>query len=293
MLALERFFPHHIRERVEHLLFALAILSLSFTVFFNMVIDERIGQLWPIAEGLFLVCFSLLLFAIRIEIYFHFLRMKLQEEHEISFATLLVIGFHHPRKRDLAKAFLHSHLGKEVAMRLGIAKESIHHFIESKESVPLSIPHKGYFPDLASHIYDEDPYFRDFLERVNISKNHLVTTADVVEKKHHRHLERRPFLRAALKKKEEPLFSLEHVTRSEIEELEHFYRIIITEQAIEQIIVFIREDMLRYVSESERISLLTELIETTLSEHKKRFHGASIIMPADVRSFLIHKKAGL
>ena len=291
VLALERFFPHHNRDRAERILFALSILSLSFTVFFNVMINSPAGRLWPIAQGLFLVCFSLLLITILIEIYFHSLRIRLEKQHEISFATLLVIGLHHPRKKDLAKAFLHSHLGREVALRLGIGKESLRHFMENKKNLNVSLLEKGYFPQLAGHIHDEDPYFRDFLERVEVSRDHLVTTADVVEKKHHRHLSSRPFLKETFHKKEEPVFSLDHITRNDIEELEHFYHIIITEQATQQIIAYFREDMLRFVSENERIALLTELIETSLSAHKERFHGASVIMPADVRGFLIHKKA--
>jgi hypothetical protein len=291
MLALERFFPQHHREKAEQTLFALAILFLSFAVFFNIVIDTRAGSLWPVAEGLFLITFSLLLITILIEIYFHSLRKRLERKHEMSFAALLVIGLHYPRKKDLTKAFLHSRLGKEVALRLGIARETVHHFMSTKENVDMKLPTKGYLQDVAGHIHEEDPYFRDFLDRVHVSKDLLMESSKEVETKHHRHLASRHFLSHAFPKKEEQFFSIDHVARREIEELERFYKIIITEQATQQIVAFFREEMMRYVSEEARTDLLTELIEFSLSAHKERFHGASIILPADVRHFLISKKA--
>jgi hypothetical protein len=291
MLALERFFPHHIRERAEQILFALSILFLSFSVLFNMLIDTRFGTLWPIFEGLFLVCFALLLKTILIEIYFHSLRVRLEEEHEISLAALLVIGLHHPRRKDLAKAFFYSHLGKEVASKLGIAKETLRHFLHTKDAVDMPLPPKGNLPELAGYIHDEDPYLRDFLDRVHVSKDVLVRSTHETERKHHRHLSSRPLLSHVFKKDDVPVFSLDHVTRDEIDELEKFYKIIITEQATQKIVEFFREDMLRYVSANARIELITELIDSTLSAHRERFHGASVILPADVRSFLIDKKA--
>lgn len=291
MLALERFFPHYVREKSERVLFAVAILFLSFSVFFELMIDTPFGVFWPIAQGLFLVSFALLLLTILIEIYAHSLRVRLESRHEMSLATLLVIGFHHPEKRDLAKAFLHSKLGQETVERLGIGKDMLRDFVKTKPHFAVEIPEKGFFGDLAGYIHDEDPYFRDFFDRVHVSKDHLVASAESAEKKHRARLSYRPFLSHAFRRVSKPVFSLDHVARTEIEELEHFYRIIITEQAIQQIVGFFKEEMLRYVSESERLSLLTELIESSLSEHKKRFHGASIIMPADVRRFLINTKA--
>ncbi len=283
MLALERFFPHHIRENAERTLFALSVLALSFAVFFNIAADTRFGMLWPVAEGLFLVLFSLLLKTILIEIYFHSLRIRLEEHHEISFATLLVIGLHHPRKKDLAKAFLHSRMGREVVSRLGIAKETLRHFVHSKEHADIAVPMKGHFSDLAGHIYDEDPYFRDFLERVHVTRDHLVKASEESERRHHKRLSTKPFLSLAFHPEASPIFSLDHVTRLEIEELERFYRIIITEQATEQIVDFFREDMLHYVSEDARIRVLLELVQS----------NTSVISPGDVRRFIISKKAEL
>lgn len=283
MLELEQFFPHHLREKAEQILFALSIFFLSLTVFFNVMIDTQVGALWPIAEGLFLFCFALLLSTILIEIYFHSLRMRLEEQQEISFATLLVIGLHHPRKKDLAKAFLHSHLGREVVARLGIAKETLHHFLKTKDPADIKIPTKGLFHELAGHLYDNDPYFRDFLERVNISRDVLTTSSEMTEEKHHRQLSSRPFLKMVFRPDLQPIFSIDHVTRLEIEELEKFYRIIFTEQAIQLIVNFFKEDLLLYVSEDTRVGFLNELIG---SSH-------SVIMPADVRSFIINKRANL
>ena len=291
MLALERFFPHYLREKAEQVLFALSILFLSFSVLFTIDIDGRFGQLWPIAEGLFLFCFALLLKTILIEVYFHSLRMRLHKEHEMSFATLLVIGLHHPKKKDLAKAFLHSRVGAEVVERLGIAKETLRHFMHNKESVNIALPEKGELPELAAYLHEEDPYFRDFLARVHVSKELLMSGSKEVEGRHHRSMSMRPFLSRVFPKNEEPVFSIEHSVRLEVEELERFYRIIITEQATQQIIIYFREEMLRYVSESERLAFLTRLIEFSLSSHKERFHGASVILPADVRHFLISEKS--
>ncbi len=283
MLALERFFPHHVRERAERFLFALTVLSLSFAVFFNIDLDSRFGMLWPIAEGFFLVTLALLLKTILIEIYFHSLRLRLEAQHEISFATLLIIGLHHPKKKDLAKAFLHSRAGREVVSRLGIAKETLHHFLKTKELVDYTLPSKGFLPDIAGYIHDEDPYFRDFLERVYVTRDHLTKASEEVERRHHRHLSSKPFLSLAFHPESSPIFSVDHVTRLEIEELERFYRIIITEQATQQIIAFFKEDMLHYVSEDTRMTVLLELIQS----------NTSVISPGDVRRFLINKKANL
>lgn len=291
MLALERYFPHYMREKAEEVLFALSIFFLSFSTLFLIATNTPFGKLWPIAEGLFLVCFGLLLKTILIEIYFHSLRRRLEAEQEMSFATFLVIGLHHPKKKDLAKAFLHSRLGREVTERLGIAKETIHDFMLHKDISDVAIPSRGAFPELAAHLHDSDPYFRDFLDRVQVSRDHLISSSREVEGKHHRKLDARPFLSTAFYRKQVPSFSLERAARNEIEELERFYRIIITEQATAKIVEFFREDMLRYVSENARVDLITELIEHCLNAHKERFHGASIILPADARSFLISKKA--
>lgn len=291
MLALERFFPHYLREQAERVLFAFSILFLSFSVFFAIFIDSRFGVLWPVSEGLFLVCFALLLKTILIEVYFHSLRVRLEDDHEMSFATLLVIGLHHPKKKDLAKAFFHSRLGKETVERLGIARESLHHFIHSKVAADYALPAKGHLHELAGYIHDEDPYVRDFLSRVHVSKELLMRGSRETESRHSRRLSTRPFLHHAFPKRETPVFSLDQATRLEIEELERFYRIIITEQATEQIVEYFREDMLRYASEAARSAFLAELIEHCLSSHKERFHGASVILPADVRHFLISKKS--
>jgi len=281
MLALECFFPHKHRDTLERILFAFSVAMISFAVLFNTMLDTRFGKLWSVAEGFFLVSFALLLLTILTEIYFHSLRMRLEKHHEMSFATLLVIGLHHPQKKDLAKAFIHSHLGQEVVKRLGIGREMLHEFIQTKKPHPIRIPLKGYFHDVAGHLYDEDPYFRDFLERVHVSRDVLVKSSEVVEKKHHRHLSSRPFLSAVFHDQEAPIFSLDHATRVDIEELEHFYKIIITEQATQQLIAFFREDILRYISDDARVRLLAELIETS----------PSVILPSDVRNFLIDKKA--
>ena len=281
MLDLEKFFPHYMREKTEQVLFAFSIFFLSLTVFFNVMIDTQVGALWPIAEGLFLFCFALLLSTILIEIYFNSLRIRLEEQQEISFATLLVIGLHHPRKKDLAKAFLHSRLGREVVSRLGIAKETLHHFLKAKDPAEIKVPNKGHFHELAGHLYDNDPYFRDFLERVHITRDILMTSSEMTEKKHHRHLSSRPFLKMVFHPEPKPIFSIDHITRLEIEELEKFYRIIFTEQAIQLIISYFKNDLLLYVSEDTRVSFLTDIIGSS----------SSVIMPADVRSFIINKSA--
>ena len=291
MLALERFFPHHIREKAEQILFAFSILFLSLSVLFSIDITGRFAALWPVSEGLFLVCFALLLKTILIEVYFHSLRLRLEAEHEMSFATLLVIGLHHPKKKDLAKAFFHSRLGREVADRLGIARETLRYFIHSKDIANVPLPKKGYLHDLAGHLHDEDPYLRDFLSRIHVSKELLMRSSEETEVKHHRRLSARPFLNQVFPSNTPPVFSIEHATRLEVEELERFYRIIITEQATQQIVAHFRDDMLHFISEGSRGAFITELIEYCLSAHKERFHGASVIMPSDVRHFLINRKS--
>ncbi len=292
MLALERYFPLHLREKAEEVLFGLSIFFLSFAVLFNLLRYTEAGSmLWPIAEGLFLVTFALLLKTILIEVYFNYLSRQLEKSHEMSFATLVVLGLHHPQKKDLAKAFLHSRFGQEVMMRLGVAKEMIHYIENNKQHADIALPSRGHFHHLAGHLYDEDPYFRDFLSRMEIAREQFLMSAEHVEHGHRRRRAGKTLLAPALGRSVEPLFSLEHVTRTEVEEFERFYRIIITEQGLQQMVAYFKEDMIRFVSGSERAEFITELIEYSLTAHKERFHGASIILPSDVRSFIISKKA--
>jgi hypothetical protein len=291
MLALERFFPHHLREQAEQICFALSLLFLSFAIFCNFSLDLPIGKLWPIAEGLFLVTFAVLLKTILIELYFHSLRLRLERQTGTTFATLLVIGLHHPKKKDLARAFLSSHLGKEVAERLGIAREAVRDFVHHKIPVELPVPTSGTFGEVAEYLHDEDPYFRDFFERAYVSKDLLVKASHATETKHHRRLSSRVFLKNAFRTSEQETLTVEHATRREIEEFEYFHGIIITEQATQKIIEFFKEDLMTYASEYARGHLIAELIEWCLSSHRSRFHAASVILPADVRHFLINKKA--
>jgi hypothetical protein len=289
-LALERFFPHYMREKAEEFLFGFSVLFISLSVLFNVEAHTRFGMLWPICQGLFLICFALLLITILIEAYSYSLYVRLQEEDEISFGTLLVIALHHPKKKDLAKAFLHSRLGKETMKKLGIAKETLEAFLHSKEHVDMPIPQKGMFKDLAKHIHDEDEYVRSFFERSHVSRESLVRASAVVEKKHQHKAHARVLLSPVFKKHSEPKLTIEEATYEEIEELESFYRIIITEQASHAMVDYFRKDLVRYAVSDERIDFMNGLIEHTLASHGERFHGSSVVLPSDVRQYIIHEK---
>ena len=289
-LNLENFFPHFLRERAERFLFALSVCFLSFSVFFSLPIDPRFNTLWPVAEGLFLITFAILLKTLLIEVYFQYLCNKLEEENEVSFGTLLVLALE-PHKKDLTKAFFHSRLGREVGKRLGLARETIDHFLKHIETPALVDNPYVRFHHFADHLHEGHQELSDFLSYNHIDKNDFISVSEVVERMFNKKRKERAFFYPLFGKKEKLALNFEAITRKEIEDIEYLYRIIITEKAIRNIVTFFREDPYEYAHPEARISFITALVQETIATHAERFYGSSIILPSDVRQFIIHHKS--
>ena len=286
-LDLENFFPHFLREKAERLFFAMSVFFLSFSVLFSVPIDPRFMVLWPVFEGMFLISFALFLKTILIEVYFQSLCDRLQKENEISFGTLVVFALE-PHKKDILKAFFHSSFGREVAKRLGLARESVEHFLREKKVIAKTSAPALLFHHFANHLHDEHEELRDFLASNHIDKQDFVSVAEVVDKMFHEKRKARAFFHPVFGVKGEPTLTFEAVTRKEIEDIEYLYRIIITEKAIRNIITFFKEHALSYATPEARNAFITELVSETIATHTDRFHGSSLILPADVRTFIIH-----
>jgi len=291
-LNLENFFPHFLREKAERFLFAISIFFLSFGVLLNVPMEARFHSLWPISQGLFLISFSLLLVTILIETYFQYLCERLEKENEVSFGTLLVLALE-PNKKNIIKAFFHSRFGQEVGKRLGLAKESIDHFLKEKKLVAKTDAPGLIFHHFAGHLHDEHEELRDFLSSNHIEKQDFVSVSEVVDKMFNKRRKERAFFYPVLGTEEEPTLTFEAVTRKEIEDIEHLYRIIITEKAVQNIIFFFEEHALTYSSPSTRNLFITQLVSETIDTHADRFHGSSLILPSDVRTFIHAKKLEL
>lgn len=286
-IALESFFPHFMRERAERFFFAMSVLALSFSVL-CMTVGTQFAILWPVSQGLFLTFFALHLVVVMLEAYHRSLYRRLQEEKDLSFPALTVLMLH-PRFKDLSKAFLYSRWGKEAAKRLGIAKESVKHFLKDKAHVELSHHPKGFLHDVGAFLHEQDEHLRDFLTRSHVDRSHWVSVLEMIEKKHHRKTKARSFWGPLFADVDLPSLNFEELTRAEIEDLEHVYRILFTEQGIRLIVLYFRDNPIDYLSEDARTDFLVGLIEESLIAHAERLHGAEVIMPADVRRY-IHEK---
>lgn len=289
-LDLENFFPHFLREKAERLFFALSVFFLSFSVLFSIPIDTRFIVLWPLCEGLFLIFFALLLKTLLIEVYFQYLCDRLQQENNISFGTLVVLSLE-PHKKDILKAFFHSPFGREVAKRLGLARESVEHFLKTKkvEGAKTNAP-ALLFHHFAHHLHDEHEELREFLTSNHVDKQDFVSVAEIVDQIFNTERKERAFFHPLFSKPSNTPLTFEAVTRKEIEQIEYLYRVIFTEKAIRNIILFFREQALSYASPLARNAFMIELVYQTISAHKGRHHGSSLILPSDVRTFIIHTK---
>lgn len=289
VIALERFFPHTLRERLERLLFALSIFFLSFSVLGTAAVDTRFEVLWPVAQGLFLISFSLLMFTIMIEAYFQSLYRQLQQEAELSFPVLMAVASS-VHFNDLTAAFFFSPLGSEIFRRVGIAEEAVEHFLKKKPVVAVQSSVRGFLHHLAAIIHDEDVHVRNFLSAAHVDRDTFAAAAYAVEQAHDHKVRRGAFFGKIFRKKETTTI-FEELVRGEITDLEGVYKITFTEQAIRAVVAHFQEDPVSFLSLRARLTFLVDLIEHALLSHAGRSHGANILMPSDVRSFIITKKA--
>ncbi len=290
----ERFFPHYVREGAEEVLFALSVFFISFSLLLAFLADTPFRILWPISEGIFLVCFSLLLATILFEVYIRSLYRR-HTAAGVSLSAILSIYFH-PKKKDPVHAFIDSHLGKEVMRRLGVSKESVYHFIERKEAQDffsddlISSPAFATLENLAHYLHESDASLRRFLESSHITVKDFKDASLWVEKKYIEKLDSRSYFNALLSKKKELPRSFEEAVRREVEEIEFLYDITFSEQALKQLAAFFSSDPYTYSSEESRNAFLVSIAEEVIHIHSKRHHGKHVILPSDARTFIINHK---
>jgi len=289
ILRLEKFFPHNVREITEELSFAFSIFFLSFSVLFTVPSFSAFTVLWPVAQGLFLVSFSVLLVSIMLEVYFQSLHARLRRGGVSLAVSLITEGM--KKKKDSVASLFYFSGSKNIKKRLGIAEKQLTHFLSQKKP-QLIYPHIDHSLDsFGHHVYLEDLEFQDFLESVMVEKDEFVEVLKLAEKNMYSQFQTRVFLSPLFSSERQPRYTFEDMVRIDIDDFEYMYNIHFTEKAIRDVVSYFTSERINFIDSYSRKELISELIENTLRNHQKLSHAPRTILPSDTRSFLILYKA--
>jgi len=289
ILGLEKFFPHRVREVVEELSFAFSIFFLSFSVFFAIPSVSSFSVLWPVAQGLFLVSFSILLVSIMFEVYFQSLYARLKNEGA-SFAVSLITEKMKKKKDTVASLFDFAWSG-DLKKRLGISEEQLNYFI-SQKNPRLVYPRVDHSLQLfGHHLYEEDKELQKFLSGIMIDKDHFAEVLRLVEDRMHCQFQSRSFLLPIFNIVVPRIFTFDDIARIDIDNLEYVHNVHLTEKAIQDVISHFNTERIQFIDSFSRKEFISQLIESTLQDHQELSYGQRSVLPSDTRRFIILHKA--